>query len=166
MKGKYLLYAFAGALSTSAFAEDGFNFKPISSQVDIVKQEYQADVFYKNYRLPNWSFGLKYEREMPYHPLWIDAIETYRPVDSIRLLARRALPTANSQRVFAALQTSNNQNYQSVQQVYIPDNAGVAASLGWELGDASRFNMAVEYEYRAVGELDISSIELGVKYHF
>ncbi|WP_018982715.1 hypothetical protein [Salinimonas chungwhensis] len=165
MKAKYSLFALWGIVPSLVVAEE-FDFTPVSSQIEIDKAQHQADVYYKNYHLPQWSFGLKYEREMPYHPLWIDAIDTYRPVDSIRLLARRALPTTKSQRIFAAVQTSNNQNFSSLQQVYIPENAGVAASLGWELGDVNRFNMAVEYEYRAVGELDISSIELGVKYHF
>ena len=126
----------------------------------------QSAVFIHSPKLPKWSFGVLYDRELPYHPMWIDSIDTYRPVDSLTLKASRVIAPAGKQRLFAAIQTSNNQNFASQNQVYLPANAGVAASLGWQVGKENSLNMAVEYEYREVGEQELQSIVLGVQYYF
>lgn len=173
MKGlNFLLGALFFSWSLSVHADDTGNPVPVTPEpltepaAVYLSFTTQSAVFIHSSRLPKWSFGVLYDRELPYHPMWIDSIDTYRPVDSLTLKASRAIASAGKQRLFAAIQTSNNQNFESQNQVYLPSNAGVAASLGWQVGKENSLNMAVEYEYREIGQQELQSIVLGVQYYF
>ncbi|QJR80220.1 hypothetical protein CA267_005240 [Alteromonas pelagimontana] len=138
----------------------------ISSITSLYASPYQTEISYRSKRLPKWSFGVKYNRKVNFHPLWVDSISENPSIDSIRLSAARMIPMTKSQRIFASVQTSNDHNFDVHDWVYLPANAGTAASLGWQLGASQDLNLAVEYEYREVGEVDISSLLLGVQYYF
>ncbi len=166
MKGLLFLTVLAFIPGIALAAEQPVSALSDEGHTRYISSPYQSSFSYRSPRIPLWSFGLRYDKELPYHPLWIDAIDSYRQVDSVRISASRALPYVSSMRVFAAIQTSNQQDYVSAREVYLPQNAGIAASLGWTLGNTEQFNMAVEYEHREIGELDVNSLVLGVQYYF
>ena len=84
----------------------------------------------------------------------------------MRVSASRSLVKDSSQRIFAALQTSNDQQAAYSDWLYLPYNAGTAASVGWQIGELNSVKMAVEYQYREVSDKDINSLLLGVQYYF
>ena len=136
------------------------------SQPVYVASPYQSEISFRSQRLPAWRFGVRYNRELPYHDQWVDKISTYHSVDSVRVSASRSLLKDSSQRIFAALQTSNDQQAAYSDWLYLPYNAGTAASVGWQIGELNSVKMAVEYQYREVSDKDINSLLLGVQYYF
>ena len=127
---------------------------------------YQSEISFKSDRLPAWQFGVRYNREMPYHDQWVDTITPSSSVDSVRVSASRIIIKNSSQRIFAALQTSNDTQAAYSEWLYLPYNAGTAASVGWQIGELDSLKMAVELQYREVSDTDISSLLLGVQYYF
>lgn len=166
MKLKVILLSIGIMQGSWAWAAAPLDIPAPASVTQVINSQYQTDMSFNSLRLPRWSFRVNVSRELPRDTVWIDEIDNLRPIDSIRLQAHRALDAAHSQRIFAALQTSNTHHYHTPNRVYLPDNAGIAAALGWELGQTETLNLAVEYEYREVGELELSSVVIGVQYFF
>ncbi|MCU7553166.1 hypothetical protein OCL06_00985 [Alteromonas sp. ASW11-19] len=124
------------------------------------------DITYRSTALPLWSFDIQHQRTLPAQEIWIDTITHASPLDSITLSASRTVSATSSQHVFARVQASNNAYLQPLSWVTLPENAGVAASVGWLIGDREALNMAVEFEHREVGEKEVNSLNLGIQYHF
>lgn len=136
------------------------------SKTAFVASPYQSEISFQSDRLPAWQFGVRYNRELPYHDQWVDTIETYQSVDSVRVSASRVILKNSTQRIFAAVQTSNDTQAAYSEWLYLPYNAGTAASVGWQIGELDSLKMAVEFQYREVSDTDISSLLLGVQYYF
>ncbi len=120
---------------------------------------------YQTELLPQWSFDLKYDRQPLEHGVWLDTINQHAPIESVRVSASRVISTSSSQRLFAALQSSRHQDFDNT-FLLLPTNAGNAAILGWQLGEPDSLNMALEFKYREVGEMDINTLMMGVQYAF
>lgn len=127
---------------------------------------YQSEISFQSKRLPAWEFGVRYDKEVPYHEQWVDSINAVQPIDSVKVSASRSIVKNSTQRIFAALQTSNDDRQALVDWLYVPANAGTAASVGWQIGNMDSLKMAVEYQYREVSDKDINSLQLGVYYYF
>ena len=154
-----LITSVANAAGDTGLTEPG-------SKTAFVASPYQSEISFQSERLPAWQFGVRYNRELPYHDQWIDTIETYQSVDSVRISASRVILKNSSQRIFAAVQTSNDTQAAYSEWLYLPYNAGTAASVGWQIGELDSLKMAVEFQYREVSDTDISSLLLGVQYYF
>lgn len=126
----------------------------------------EHDISYRSPALPLWSFDIHHQRTLPEPAVWIDTITHASPLDSITLSASRSVSSSSSQHVFARVQASNNAYLQPLSWLTLPENAGVAASVGWLIGDRDALNMAVEFEHREVGEKEVNSLNLGIQYHF
>lgn len=137
-----------------------------TSALPVVYTPYQSEIQYRTPLLPQWSFDLRYQREAPFSASWVDSISERSAIDSVRFSASRDVPYLRDQRIFASLQTSNDDMFSTADWMYLPSNAGVAASLGWQMGELHSFNMSVHYEYRQVGELNVKSLQVGVHYYF
>lgn len=131
-----------------------------------VASTYQSEISYQSKDLPAWQFGVRYDRSVPYHTQWLDSINSYHVIDSVKLSASRRIIQHSTQRIFAEIQTSSNYQNGLVEWQTLPQNAGNAASLGWQIGDSRSVNMAVKYEFRALSDVDINSLSLGVNYYF
>lgn len=131
-----------------------------------VASPYQSEISYQSQDLPAWQFGVRYDRTVPYHTQWLDSIYSYHIIDSVKLSASRRIIQHSTQRIFAEVQTSSNYQNGLVDWQTLPQNAGNAASLGWQIGDNRSINMAVKYEFRALRDIDINSLSLGVHYYF
>ena len=163
MKRSYLLCIVAVLLSltdkanANALAEDSY-YPELSS--------HPAVISFQSRLLPRWSFDFAYERVQPSSSVWADAVITAPQVDTLSVYASRQFSTYFSHRVIASLRASEPGDFQPSDLRYLSTDAGVAASLGWQLGDPDSLNMAVEYQYREVGDIDINSLNLGVHYYF
>ena len=153
-------------LSASALAAEDSLLAEKESKTAFVASPYQSEISFQSKRLPKWQFGVRYNREMPYHDQWVDSITSYQSVDSVRVSASRMILKNSTQRIFAALQTSNDTQAAYSEWLYVPYNAGTAASVGWQIGELDSVKMAVELQYREVSDTDISSLLLGVQYYF
>ncbi|MCW8090429.1 hypothetical protein [Alteromonas sp. ASW11-130] len=127
--------------------------------------QFKSAFSYQTVLLPKWSFNLKFHRQLLGNGIWLDTVSQNTPIESVRVSASRLISSNSSQRLFAALQGSNHSVIEEA-LLYLPTNAGNAASFGWQLGDQNSLNMALEYEYREVGEVDINTLMMGVKYAF
>lgn len=138
---------------------DFTDLSPFSSPPQLMLVSYHTTL------LPNWTFDVEYDRDFLPEHLGADIINQHSPIDSLRLSASRRLTASSSQRIYASVQGSYEQNF-GENLLYLNSNAGMAASFGWQLGDRRSLNMAVEYEYREVGEFDINTLIMGVQYAF
>ncbi len=132
----------------------------------IMDDNYVESAFsYQTELLPKWSFNLKYDRQQLDHGVWLDTINQHTPIESVRVSASRVISTSSPQRLFAALQSSRHQDFDD-SFLLLPTNAGNAAIVGWQLGEPDSLNMALEFKYREVGEVDINTLMMGVQYAF
>ncbi|RDV28140.1 hypothetical protein DXV75_04035 [Alteromonas aestuariivivens] len=155
-----LLSLQAGASET--IASDYYSYPFLSPQ-----SSYEVEFSFQSSALSKWSFDVQYDEMNPLQStLWVDSIDDFTLVRSVTLSASRQLSLRLPQRIFASLQTSDSSYSPQTDWIYLPSNAGVAASFGWQFGDAESLKMAVEYKYREVGETDINALLLGVHYFF
>ncbi|MCW8109477.1 hypothetical protein OPS25_13285 [Alteromonas ponticola] len=125
----------------------------------------ESVISYQTEFLPKWSFDLKFDRQLPDQSIWLDTIDQRSPIESVRISASRLISSNSSQRLFAAVQSSNHSDVDDT-FLLLPTNAGNAASFGWQLGEPESLSMALEFEYREVGEVDINTLMMGVQYAF
>lgn len=166
MDNAWRLLTFAVLLSGSVMANDSPGFPVPEKQLPLLSTPKPSAISFKSALLPKWSFDVVHDRAIPLNSVWIDSISQHSPIDSIRLSASRAISSSSQQRIFASFQASNDFYTRSLDWLVLPGNAGVAASVGWFIGEVDSLNMAVEYEYREVGETDVNSLNLGVHYYF
>lgn len=166
MDNTWRLLIIAVFLSGPVMANDSPGVPVSEAQLPLLSTPQASAISFKSDLLPKWSFGVRYDRAVPHDSVWIDRISTHSPIDSIRLSASRSIFASSHQRIFASIQASNDFYTRSLDWLVLPGNAGVAASVGWFIGEVDSLNMAVEYEYREVGETDVNSLNLGVHYYF
>ncbi|NMH60482.1 hypothetical protein [Alteromonas ponticola] len=131
----------------------------------VYANQLESAISYQTELLPKWSFDLHYDRQLLDQTVWLDTINQRSPIDSVRVTASRSISSSSSQRLFAAVQSSNSSDVDDT-LLFLPTNAGNAASFGWQLGEPDSLNMALEFEYREVGEMDINTLIMGVQYAF
>ncbi|WP_218352187.1 hypothetical protein [Alteromonas lipotrueiana] len=161
-----LIATFNTITSASALANDFESAKPTAAPAELLSASNYQLWLYRSQAMPKWSFDIKYDKAFLHHPAWASQLHSFGLPDTLRFSASRTLPYDRSQRLFAAFQTSNVQAVRLPVELYHISATGMAASVGWQLGEYQRFNMAVEYEYREVAEQDINSVLLGVQYYF
>ncbi|WP_414829880.1 hypothetical protein [Alteromonas sp. H39] len=166
MENSWRLLAFAVLFSGLVMADNAPGGRVPAEQFPLLSTPQQSAISFRSALLPKWSFDVRHDRAIPYNSVWIDTIALHSPIDSIRLSASRTISSSSHQRIFASVQASNDFYTRSLDWLVLPGNAGVAASVGWFIGEVDSLNMAVEYEYREVGETDVNSLNLGVHYYF
>lgn len=166
MDNAWRLLFFAALLSGPVMADNAPESAVPDDSLAFLSSPQASAIRFKSALLPQWSFDVTHNRAVPGNLMWMDSISRHSPIDSIRLSASRTISDSSQQRIFASIQASNDFYTRSVDWVVLPGNAGVAASVGWFIGEVDSLNMAVEFEYREVGETDVNSLNLGVQYYF
>lgn len=166
MDNPWRLLAFAVLFSGPVMADNAPGVAVPESRLPLLSTPQPSAISFRSALLPKWSFDVRHDRAVPHNSVWIDNISQHSPIDSIRLSASRTISASSGQRIFASVQASNDFYTRSLDWLVLPGNAGVAASVGWFIGEVDSLNMAVEYEYREVGETDVNSLNLGVHYYF
>ncbi|MEW9799059.1 hypothetical protein [Alteromonas sp. CYL-A6] len=137
------------------------------NQVQAFQAGSLSAITFRSPRLPAWQLAVTRDES---HLLPGSDAFFYQDITQHQALALRVsrqLGPFYSQRIFATVQTSTINPGDALDWVVLPSTAGVAASLGWRLGDPNRLNMAVEIEHRNIGnDIDISSLRIGVHYYF
>lgn len=143
---------------------------PDSSLVTQPVGNTQYFIAYQSKRLPKWNFSVEVNRSFAARftsdtrtlPMSVVGLE------AVSLSARRALPVKSSQWIYATIRsTQYSLTPQSGAVPIVSDSdSDRAASVGWQFGEMRGFGVAVGYEYRDAGQVDINSLVMGVHYYF
>ena len=124
-------------------------------------------IAYQSKRLPQWDFNVRMDRT--------DRAEQYHPtgtsndlvgIQALSVSARRALPVSSPQWIYATFRSSQYSVTPEASSLPIAADSATAASIGWQFGEQEGFGLAVGYEYTDMGEVDINSVVMGVRYYF
>lgn len=141
---------------------------PDSSLVIHPAANTQYFIAYHSKRLPKWNFSVEINRSyaarfgsgthiVPYSMINLDAVS---------LSARRALPVNSAQWIYATIRSTQYSLSPQAGAMPLVNDSDRAASVGWQFGELRGFGVAVGYEYRDTGHIDINSLVMGVHYYF
>ncbi|GGW81194.1 hypothetical protein [Alteromonas halophila] len=134
---------------------------------EVIYQSAPESVSFKSKKVPAWTV---YVEQTPSSivPLPTRLLpDNQYQVQSLRVSASRALPSTFPQHLFASFRASPYNSNDYLDWLLIPSEAGMAATIGWRIGDPRRLNFAVEVEHRELGQdTNITSLLLGVHYFF
>ena len=141
---------------------------PDSSLVTQPVGNTQYFIAYQSKRLPKWNFSVEVNRS--YAARFASDTRTLPMsvvgLEAVSLSARRALPVKSSQWIYATIRSTQYSLTPQSGAVPIVSDSDRAASVGWQFGEMRRFGVAVGYEYRDAGQVDINSLVMGVHYYF
>ena len=141
---------------------------PDSSLVTKPVGNTQYFIEYQSKRLPKWNFSVEINRSYAARfgsdPRAVPI--TMIGLEAVSLSARRALPVNSSQWIYATIRSTQYSLTPQAGAMPLVTDSDRAASVGWQFGEQRGFGVAVGYEYRDAGEVDINSLVMGVHYYF
>lgn len=133
----------------------------------VVYRTAPAGITFKSSKVPAWTWQVQQQPSALVPLPTLLYVGAPRRVQSLKFSASRALGNRIPHQVFASLAASpfNARDYRD--WILLPSEAGMAATLGWRLGDPQQLNMAIEVKHRALGQdKELTSLTIGVQYYF
>lgn len=127
---------------------------------------HHVGIRYKSQLLPNWAFNVNLKSSERQSGVWIDSVNQVLSLESLSVSAKRALSDNSPQWIYAKLSSTQYRVAPQGTGLPLADDNDMAATVGWEFGQNKGFGVAVGYEFRNIGKVNVNSLVMGVHYYF